>query len=190
MTEITQILKQMSAGERQEAGLLLSLIYDELRQLAAAKLAGEQGYQTLQATALVHEAYLRLVHDSNDSAAHESRWEGRGHFFAAAAEAMRRILVESARRRNSLKRGGDLNRVEMIDSRIAAPEVARDIESLSDALDEFEIVDPQAGELVKLRCFAGLTLDEAAGVLQVSRRTADRLWAYARAWLKDRISED
>jgi len=190
MNDISQILNALQRGDQQAASQLLPLMYDELRKLASAKLAHEPGGQTLQATALVHEAYLRLINEGGEPSGNEPRWDHRGHFFAAAAEAMRRILVESARRRNSLKRGGDLSREELIDSRIVAPEAARDIEALSEALDEFTKVDPQACELVKLRCFAGMTLDEAADVLDVSRRSANRLWAYARAWLHDRISEE
>ena len=186
MHEVTRVLRRIEAGDdRAAAAELLPLIYDELRQLAAARLRHEPAGQTLQATALVHEAYLRIVDVESPLC-----WDNRGHFFAAAAEAMRRILVESARWKNSLKRGGEWSQQELIDSRIAAPEVSRDIEALNEALDQFAEVDAQACELVKLRCFAGLTLDEAADALGVSRRTAARQWAYARAWLHDRISGD
>ena len=186
MHEVTRVLRRIEAGDdRAAAAELLPLIYDELRQLAAARLRHEPAGQTLQATALVHEAYLRIVDVESPQC-----WDNRGHFFAAAAEAMRRILVESTRRKNSLKRGGEWSQQELIDSRIAAPEVSRDIEALDEALDQFAQVDAQACDLVKLRCFAGLTLDEAADAIGVSRRTAARQWAYARAWLQDKISGD
>lgn len=186
MHEVTRVLRRIEAGDdRAAAAELLPLIYDELRQLAAARLRHEPAGQTLEATALVHEVYLRLVDVESPQC-----WDNRGHFFAAAAEAMRRILVESARRKNSLKRGGEWSQQELIDSRIAAPEVSRDLEALDEALDRFAEVDAQACELVKLRCFAGLTLDEAADAIGVSRRTAARQWAYARAWLQDKISSD
>jgi RNA polymerase sigma factor (TIGR02999 family) len=185
MHEVTQVLNAIERGDPQAAGELLPLIYDELRKLAAHKLAHEPSGQTLQATALVHEAYLRLVGDGSPS-----NWDNRGHFFSAAAEAMRRILVESARRKNSLKRGGEWTQQELLESKIAAPEVAREIEALDEALDRFSTVAGQACELVKLRCFAGLTLDQAAEVLGISSRTAARQWTYARAWLQDKLSED
>ena len=157
MNEMTQILNAIERGDRQAAGELLPLIYDDLRRLAAQKSAHEPSDQTLQATALVHEAYIRLVADGDALC-----WDNRGHFFAAAAEAMRRILVESARRKNSLKRGGEWSQQELIESRIAAPEVSRDIEALDEAFNRFAEVDAQPCKLVKLRCFAGLTLDEVA----------------------------
>ncbi|MGE0607597.1 MAG: ECF-type sigma factor, partial [Pirellulales bacterium] len=160
MREVTEILNRLQAGGNAEARELFELIYDELRKLAAARIEREPAGQTLQATALVHEAYLRLV----DQEIPQS-WDSRGHFFAAAAEAMRRILVESARRRKSLKRGGHLTPREYNDSQIAAPEEAGDVEALHEALNEFGQVDPRACELVKLRCFAGMTLEQAAEVL-------------------------
>lgn len=182
MTEFTQILRGIEAGDPVAAEKLLPLVYEELRKLAAGKLSHENAGQTLQATALVHEAYLRLV----DTETPQS-WDSRGHFFAAAAEAMRRILVEAARRKKSLKRGGDWNSQELVESQIVAPQESEEIVALDAALDEFALVDPRACEVVKLRCFAGLTLEEAADVLGISRRTAARLWTYARAWLHDRI---
>lgn len=187
MHEVTRVLRRIEGGDGRAAEELLPLVYQELRQLAAQRMSHEAAGQTLQATALVHEAYLRIVDGLDNSA---KAWDSRGHFFAAVAEAMRRILVDNARRRNSLKRGGDWSQQELIDSRIAAPEVSRDIEALDEALDRFAEIDPQACELVKLRCFAGMTLDEAADAIGVSRRTAARQWAYARAWLQDKISGD
>jgi RNA polymerase sigma factor (TIGR02999 family) len=157
-------------------------VYEELRKLAAARLCHEPPGISLQATVLVHEAYLRLV--ENDA---EKIWDSRGHFFAAAAEAMRRILVEAARRRKSLKRGGHLSRQEVVASQIAAPEELGDIEALDQAIDELATFDPKACEVVKLRCFAGLTHEETAEILKISRTTVARLWAYGRAWLRERI---
>ena len=153
-------------------------IYEELRKLAAQKLAQEKPGQTLEATALVHEAYVRLV--NQDQPPH---WDSRGHFFAAAAEAMRRILVENARRKGSQKRGGDRARADFDIGELAALELREDLLALDDALNQLAAADPEAAGLVQLRYFAGLTLAEAAQVLGVSARTADRLWAYARAWL-------
>ena len=178
MSDVTQILGHIESGDSQAAEKLLPLVYNELRKLAAAKMAQENPGQTLQATALVHEAYIRLV--DIDQTQH---WNGRGHFFAAAAEAMRRILVESARRRRAEKRGGHLDRDALPESRIAAPESPVDLIELNDALDRLAETDTQAAELVKLRYFVGLTLQEAADVLAVSPRTVDRIWRYARAWL-------
>jgi RNA polymerase sigma factor (TIGR02999 family) len=182
MQEVTRVLAELQAGRAHAAGELLPLVYGELRRLAAQKLAHEPAGLTLQPTALVHEAYLRLV-----DVPEPQRWDSRRHFFAAAAEAMRRILVEAARRRNSLKRGGELQRQELVDEPIAIPEELGDLEALDAALTQFAQVDPEAYALVQLRCFAGMTLDEAAEVQGVSRRTAARLWSYARAWLRDRI---
>jgi RNA polymerase sigma factor (TIGR02999 family) len=176
ITPVTQLLEAVDRGDQQAAAELLPLVYTELRKLAAAKLGREPAGQTLNATALVHEAYLRLVGDQH--------FDHRGHFFAAAAEAMRRILVENARRKNAAKRGGEAKRDELDPDAIAAPEPADDLLALNDALDQLAAKDPQKAELVKLRYFAGLTADEAAGVLGISPSTADRLWHYARAWLK------
>jgi len=178
MNEVTRILSTMESGEATAADQLLPLVYDELRKLADAKLAQEKPGQTLQATALVHEAYVRLV--DVDTAQH---WESRGHFFAAAAESMRRILIESARRKGAQRRGGDRECFGLLEAdRIAAP-VSDELLDLNDALDKLEATDPRAAELVKLRVFAGMTIDEVAKLQGVSSRTAKRSWAYARAWL-------
>ena len=182
MDDVTHILSAIEQGDPQAADQLLPLVYDELRRLAAQKLAQEKPGQTLQATALVHEAYLRLV--DVEQAQH---WSSRGHFFAAAAEAMRRILVEQARRRGAAKRGGQAGREELHASAIAAPEPVGDVLALNDALDAFATVDPIAARLVSLRFFAGLTMSEAAGVLGMSVRSAQDLWAYARSWLHRRM---
>jgi RNA polymerase sigma factor (TIGR02999 family) len=178
MSEVTRILSAIEQGDPHAAGQLLPLVYDELRRLAAQKLAQEKPGQTLQPTALVHEAYLRLV--DVDKARH---WNSRGHFFAAAAEAMRRILVEAARRKQSLKRGGGRQRIDLDGLALAAPAPGDDLLALDEALAQLAAADPQAAELVKLRHFAGLTVPEAAAVLGVAPRTADFLWAYARAFL-------
>jgi RNA polymerase sigma factor (TIGR02999 family) len=187
MSGVTHILEAMGRGEPQAASQLLPLVYDELRRLAARRLAGEAPGQTLQATALVHEAYLRLVGDDPGRP-----WQGRVHFFAAAAEAMRRILVENARRKRRLRHGGGLDRVEVEPAELAAPG-ARPLEELlavDAALDRLAAADPPAAELVKLRYFAGLSIAQAAEVLGISPRTADRLWAYARAWLRREIGPE
>jgi RNA polymerase sigma factor (TIGR02999 family) len=175
MNEVTRILEAVEHGDPGAANDLLPLVYDELRKLAVQRLAHEKPGQTLQATALVHEAYLRLVGDQH--------FNGRGHFFAAAAEAMRRILVESARRKASLKHGGDRVRedVEIPDIPLYRP--PEELLAVHDALEHLQQADSRAAELIKLRYFAGLTLSEAAEVLGVSPRTADNIWAYARAWL-------
>jgi RNA polymerase sigma factor (TIGR02999 family) len=182
MNEVTRILSAIEGGDPHAAEQLLPLVYDELRKLAAQKLAQEQPGQTLQATALVHEAYLRLVgpHQARD-------WSSRGHFFAAAAEAMRRILVESARRRNSTKRGGGRQRVGLDELMTRPPNDPDNVLDVDEALDHLAQADPQAAELVKLRYFSGLTGDEAAAALDISPRAADSLWAYARAWLFERL---
>jgi RNA polymerase sigma factor (TIGR02999 family) len=182
MNEVTRILSGIEAGDPHAAEQLLPLVYDELRKLAAQKLAQEKPGQTLQATALVHEAYLRLV-DTD----HVQQWNSRGHFFAAAAEAMRRILVQNARRRNRIKHGGGRTRLDLDNLEMAAPERADELLSLDEALEQLDTVDAQAAELVKLRFFAGCTLPQAAEVLGVSPRTADFIWAYARTWLFQKI---
>lgn len=176
--QVTQILHAIQQGESVAAEQLLPLVYDELRRLAAQRLAHEPAGQTLQATGLVHEAYVRLV-----DVEQQQRWDSSGHFFAAAAEAMRRILVENARRKAGLKRGGDLVRRDMDELQIAEPVADEDLIALDEALEQLTKADPQAAQLVKLRYFAGLTVPQAAEVLGVSARTADRLWAYAKAWL-------
>ena len=182
--DITQMLKLAERGDPSAASELLPLVYHELRRLASQKLSQEAPGHTLQATALVHEAYLRLV----DPSAAGPRWDGRRHFFGAAAEAMRRILVESARRRNSQKRGGGMAREPIDNVEVAAPQAREELLALHEALNKLNEVDAAAAELVKLRYFAGLSIPEAAEVLQVSPRTADRLWAYARAWLHQHIT--
>jgi RNA polymerase sigma factor (TIGR02999 family) len=183
MTEVTHILSAIEQGDPTAAGQLLPLVYDELRKLAAQKLAREKPGQTLEATALVHEAYLRLVGKGEGQ-----RWNSRGHFFAAAAEAMRRILVEQARRKKRLKRGGGGRAREDLDALgLVATEAPHELLALDEALTLLAAAEPQAAELVKLRYFAGLTVKQAAAILGVAPRTADSLWAYARAWLLQKI---
>jgi RNA polymerase sigma factor (TIGR02999 family) len=184
MSDVTQILNAIESGDPQAASRLLPLVYEELRKLAAQKMAQEAPGQTLEATALVHEAYLRLV-DSEKT----PRWDSRGHFFAAAAEAMRRILVESARRKHRLKRGGDRVR-ESVEENIAYPERPERLLALDEALDRLASVNPQAAELVKLRYFAGCTNAEAASLLDVSPRKVTQIWAYARAWLLEELGDE
>jgi RNA polymerase sigma factor (TIGR02999 family) len=189
MTQVTRILSQIESGDPSAAEQLLPLVYDELRKLAAAKLAFEKPGQTLQATALVHEAFLRLVaspRNRADKAA--SHWDGKGHFFAAAAESMRRILVENARRKGRTKHGNERIREELNDIPVVAADVHEDLLALDIALDRLKTVNNQAVELVHLRYFAGLSLKEAAELLDLSPRTAGRLWAYARAWLHREIT--
>jgi len=182
MSEVTQILNAIAGGDPDAASQLLPLVYNELRKLAADKLARETPGQTLQPTALVHEAYLRLVGEEE-----EQHWDNRGHFFAAAAEAMRRILVEIARQKASLKRGGDRDRVDVVDSLLAAPEPREDLVALDAALTKLAETDKQAAELVQLRYFGGLPIREVAEILGIAPRTADRLWAFAKAWLHEEI---
>jgi RNA polymerase sigma factor (TIGR02999 family) len=184
MADVTQILSAIEQGDSTAAEQLLPLVYDELRQLAAAKLAQERPGQTLDATALVHEAYLRLV--DGDQAQH---WNSRGHFFAAAAEAMRRILVEQARRKQAIKHGGQVQRCDLTDHLTAPDAESDDVLALDEALTQLEANDPQAAQLVKLRFFARLPHQEAAAVLGLSRRAADRQWALARAWLFRQLSK-
>ena len=186
MTEITRILSAIDGGDPQAAAQLLPLVYDELRRLAAQKLAQEKPGQTLDATALVHEAYLRLVGPDP-----EQPWASRGHFFAAAAEAMRRILVENARRKKRQKRGGDLRRVDVpLEEFHRVTESPEDVLDLDAALTRFAAEEPAKAQLVQLRFFAGLSVEEAARCLGISRATADRYWAYARAWLYERVQAD
>jgi RNA polymerase sigma factor (TIGR02999 family) len=185
MSAVTQILSQIESGDPSAAEQLLPLVYDELRKLAAARLAQENPGQTLQATALVHEAYLRLVDVEK-----AQRWDSRGHFFAAAAEAMRRILVETARRKKRIKRGGELDRVELEDNQLAVDLPVDDLLALDEVLDELEKSDEQAARMLKLRYFAGFSTEQAAEALGISIRTAYRNWAYARAWLYRRVRND
>ena len=183
MNEVTRILSAIEQGDPQVAERLLPLVYDELRRLAAERMAHEKPGQTLQATALVHEAYIRLV--DVEKAQH---WNSRGHFFAAAAEAMRRILVEQARRKNSLRAGGKYRRAELsgVDPEIEGPQL--DLLALNEALDKLATTDPRASELVKLRFFAGLTVQQAAEALGVSVATAENDWVYAKCWLRVELS--
>ena len=181
VADVTQILSAIERGDPKAAAELLPLVYAELRKLAAARLAEEKPGQTLQATALVHDAYIRLV--DVEKAQH---WNSRGHFFAAAAEAMRRILVENARRRSRVKHGADRERMEL-DSALVAPEDDQDLLALDAALDRLAGEDPLAADVVKLRYFAGLTIPQAAQMLDVSPRKADFLWSFARAWLRREI---
>jgi RNA polymerase sigma factor (TIGR02999 family) len=179
MTDVTRLLDAAAAGDRRAAADLLPAVYDELRKLAAARMAAERPGHTLDATALVHEAYLRLVGDQ--------KFDHRGHFFAAAAEAMRRILVDNARRRGTGKRGGAGERVALDPEQFAAPERPEDLLALDEALGLLAESEPQVAELVKLRYFAGLTIPQAAEALGVAPRTADGWWAFARAWLLARV---
>jgi RNA polymerase sigma factor (TIGR02999 family) len=186
VADVKQILSAIEAGDPRAAEELLPLVYDELRKLAAAHLADEKPGQTLQPTALVHAAYLRLI--DTEKAQH---WKSRGHFFAAAAEAMRRILVEQARKRKRRKRGGDRRRVALADIAASAPDLpAEDVLAIDEALAHLTQEDAAKAELVKLRFYAGLSVTEAAECLGISRATADRYWAYARAWLYDRLHRD
>jgi RNA polymerase sigma factor (TIGR02999 family) len=178
MNEVTRILNAVEQGDPQAAERLLPLVYEELRKLAAQKLVQEKPGQTLQATALVHEAYLRLVDVQK-----AQQWNSRGHFFAAAAEAMRRILVDSAREKHSLKRGAGCRRHPLDEACLIEPRVDDDILAVNEALDRLAATDTEAAELVKLRFFAGLTSEQAAEMLGVSARTAERIWAYARSFL-------
>ncbi len=184
MTDVTNILGQIEAGDPSAAEKLLPLVYEELRKLAAAKLQHEKPGQTLQATALVHDAYIRLVDVEK-----AQQWNSRGHFFAAAAESMRRILVDQARRKASLKRGGDFQRIEMsgVDLEIKSRQL--DLLALNETLDRLAEQDPRAAELVKLRFFAGLTNQQAAEALGVSVATGENDWAYAKSWLRVELSD-
>ncbi|MEM9368882.1 MAG: ECF-type sigma factor [Planctomycetota bacterium] len=184
--DITQILKAVEDGDQQATDQLLPLVYAELRRLAAAKMASERPDQTLQPTALVHEAFMRLLGGEQPS-----QWDGRGHFFAAASEAMRRILIDAARKRSRLKRGGALVRVELKDDDALVEVADEKLLELDDALQKLESQDPEAAKLVELRYFTGLTIDETAETLGVSPRTVKRNWAYARAWLqRELMSQD
>ena len=183
MTDVTRILNAIENGDGEAAEKLLPLVYEQLHLLAAQKMAQEKPGQTLQATALVHEAYLRLVEGEGQS------WSGRGHFFRAAAEAMRRILVENARRKSRIKHGGGLQRVEMNESAsiVSDEHIAHELIALDEALDRFTQKDKTKSDLVKLRYFAGLTIPQAAQILNISHATAERHWIYARCWLRAEI---
>ncbi len=184
MSDVTRILSAIDQGDPQAAEQLLPVVYDELRRLATAKMARENPGQTLQATALVHEAYLRLVDGD-----HTRHWESSRHFFAAAAEAMRRILIENARRKRSDKRGGDRKRVDLAEADILSMADPWQVVELDDALTQLEHQDQEAAELVKLRLFAGLSVEQASELLGISRTAAYRHWTYARAWLNAQFRE-
>lgn len=184
MSDVTRILSRIESGDSNAAEQLLPLVYDELRKLASAKLANEKPGQTLQATALVHEAYMRLVGSEPTQS-----WDNRGHFFAASAEAMRRILIENARHKASLKRGGDRQRVQMTELPEQIGQDPLNLLALDEALQKLEAEQPQNAQLVKLQYFAGVTLEEAAEILGISRATAQRNWAYARAWLFGQLND-
>ncbi len=196
MSDVTRILSQIESGDPSAAEQLLPLVYAQLRKLAAARLSQERPGMTLQATALVHEAYLRLVEipaaqatDSSGANNHSSHWNGRHHFFAAAAEAMRRILVETARRKATHKHGGHLVRAEFDEPSLSEPEQPDEVIAVHEALDELAAEDPLSAELVKLHYFGGFSLEETAELLGMSRATAYRLWTFARAWLKAGIQD-
>jgi len=191
MSDVTRILSAIDNGDPQGARQLLPIVYAELRKLAAQKLAQENPGQTLQATALVHEAYLRLVASpGRASGKSEPQWNSRGHFFAAAAEAMRRILVEKARQRGRIKRGGDRRRLDLDAIELSVDQVPEELLVLDDALNRLAREHPEKAELVKLRYFAGLTVTEAAHALGIATSTADRYWTYARAWLYRQVVGD
>jgi RNA polymerase sigma factor (TIGR02999 family) len=183
MSDVTEILRSIEKGDSQAAEELLPIVYQELRRLAASKMRGEREAHTLEPTALVHEAYLRLVDQQQPQ-----HWQSRQHFFGAAAEAMRRILIERARQRQSQKRGGELKRQPLDSGTMATPESSTDLLALDEALTRLEQHDAQAAQLVKLRYFSGLTNVQAAELLDLSPRSADRLWAYAKAWLYRELS--
>jgi RNA polymerase sigma factor (TIGR02999 family) len=183
MSEVTQALDALGRGDEQAFEQLLPLVYQDLRRLATSMLAQEPVGQTLQATALVHEAYVRLVNSQQ-----EQHWNHRGHYFAAAAEAMRRILVEKARRKQRVKHGGEHQRVELDDERLVCSIPPDEILAVDEALQRFGQEEPEKAQLVKLRFFAGLNLEESAEALGISRATASRHWTYARAWLRDAVS--
>src|SRR5262245_22176184 len=185
MNDVTRILSTIEQGDPQAASQLLPLVYDELRKLAAQKMAHENPGLTLQATALVHEAWLRLA-----DAEKAQHWNSRGHFFAAAAEAMRRILVDQARRRSTAKRGGEAEREALHESAIAAGRPIEELLAVDDLLDGLAEIDPAAANLVKLRFFVGLNMSEVAEAMGISVRAAHDIWAYARTWLRQRIAAD
>ncbi|MCI0637577.1 MAG: ECF-type sigma factor [Gemmataceae bacterium] len=188
MNDVSRILSAIDQGDPSAAAQLLPLVYDELRKLAAQRLAQEKPGQTLQATALVHEAYLRLVASGDASAPKDQHWDSRGHFFAAAAEAMRRILVDNARRKGRPKHGGDRQRVDLEEA-LQITELPEELLALDQALAKLAREEPRKAELVKLRFFAGLTILEAAKMLGISTATAERYWSYARVWLYAELHE-
>ena len=185
MSDVTRILSAIAQGDQKASEQLLPLVYDELRKLAAQRMAQENPGQTLQATALVHDAYLRLVDSPR-----EQNWDNRGHFFAAAAEAMRRILVENSRSKRRLKRGGDYQRVDLDNLDIAVDAGVEDIIALDEALSKLGEIHPEKAQFVKLRYFAGLTVAETAGAMGISSTTADRYWTFARAWLYREVAPE
>jgi RNA polymerase sigma factor (TIGR02999 family) len=184
MSDVTRILHSIDSGDTQAAEELLPLVYEELRKLAASRMANESPNQTLQPTALVHEAWLRLTGNE------QVKWQGRAHFFGAAAEAMRRILIDKARRKKALRHGGGQRPVDIDEIEIAAPAQDEELLDLNEALEKFAARDKPKAELVKLRYFAGLTIEEAAQVLDISAPTAKRWWTYARAWLFDEMGQE
>ena len=184
VSDVTRILEAAQQGDPTAAEQLLPLVYDELRRLAAHKMANEAAGQTLQPTALVHEAWLRLVGNQ------DQKWDGRGHFFGAAAEAMRRILIDRARRKKAIRHGGGQQRVDIQDLEVASPDADDQLLAISEALDKLAVEHKEEAELVKLRYFVGLSVEEAADVLGISSRTANYYWAHARAWLYDEIRQD
>jgi RNA polymerase sigma factor (TIGR02999 family) len=183
MSEVTQLLSAIDRGDQQASAELLPLVYEELRKLAAHRLAHEKPGQTLQATSLVHEAYLRLVHGQSDPA-----WNSRGHFFAAAAEAMRRILVENARRKHRVRHGGEMSRVDLENANQISGDSDFHLLDLDEALTQLAAEEPEVAEVVKLRYFAGLNIEETAQSLSLSVRTVNRHWAFAKAWLYQRLN--
>ena len=191
MSEVTQILDAINQGDAEAPERLLTVVYDELRRIASAKLSGETPGQTLQATALVHETYLRLLGSAEDTpdSSSSQNWQSRGHFFAAAAEAMRRILIENARRKKRLKRGGDRDRIALEDVEPAEHSPPIDLLALDEALKKLETEDELKAQVVKLRYFAGLTIEQTAEALKVSEPTVKRHWYYARAWLRREIGK-
>jgi RNA polymerase sigma factor (TIGR02999 family) len=183
VSDVTRILEAMQRGQPLAAEELLPMVYDELRRIAAHKMAQESPGHTLQPTALVHEAWLRMIGDGNE------QFAGRAHFFAVAAEAMRRILIESARRKRSLKRGADAQREELDESHLVQNAPSEEMLAVDEALDCLAVEDPTSADLVKLRYFVGMTMEEAAAALGLPLRTAERLWTFSRAWLRRKISE-
>jgi RNA polymerase sigma factor (TIGR02999 family) len=184
--DVTRVLQALAAGDRAAGSQLLPLVYDELRKLAARNMSSEQPGQTLDATGLVHEAYLRLVPSGQDA----ERWDGRAHFFASAAQAMRRILVENARRKVRVRHGGGMQRVALSDAKPAIAPLSDEILALDEALQRFAAEEPEAAQIVELRYFTGFSIEEAAKIAGVSRATANRHWAYAKAWLRCELRDE